>query len=272
MSERRVKNIELSITTEASPEQVWKAVATAEGLQGWFAPQAKVEPGEGGSIWVSFGEGMEGSTQIVSWEPGVLLKLHDPPREEKDGEPVRLMQEYSIRTEKGKTVLRFVHSGFVEEQWDNEYESMKRGWVQFFIVLEEMLRHPETARRDQMGYLLIAKKTAEEAWAKLTGPDGIDHGDGIVGIAEGERFSWQTPAGLPMEGEMLVHQPPLDLVARLANWQDAILRISLERMEQGSMVNLMLHSFDGDAGRLEELGAEWKAILDRLFPDASYFG
>ena len=63
----RKHEIEIEIAAPAS--EVWKALTTAEGIASWFAPGAAVEPGAGGKMTISWGEGMEFTTRIAIWEP-----------------------------------------------------------------------------------------------------------------------------------------------------------------------------------------------------------
>lgn len=41
------------IEIDATPERVWKALTDAADLVRWFPLEAKVEPGEGGGIYMS---------------------------------------------------------------------------------------------------------------------------------------------------------------------------------------------------------------------------
>jgi Activator of Hsp90 ATPase homolog 1-like protein len=49
------------VEIKAPADVVWRAITEAEEIQRWFAPEVRVEPGVGGSMWVSFGPGMEGT-------------------------------------------------------------------------------------------------------------------------------------------------------------------------------------------------------------------
>ena len=72
MSDERkpVKVLELSVDIDASPQEVWDALTTAEGLQNWFPQAAKVEgTGVGSVVTFSFGPEMSWPTDVVGWEP-----------------------------------------------------------------------------------------------------------------------------------------------------------------------------------------------------------
>ena len=68
---------ELSLTIEAPAADVWKALTDAEELTRWFVPEARVVPGVGGSLWMSWGGGMEGTTHITDWEPNRRMRTAD---------------------------------------------------------------------------------------------------------------------------------------------------------------------------------------------------
>ncbi len=61
---------EIAVDIAASPEQIWQMLTEAEGIKKWFAPEARVMPGAGGSITLSWGEGCEGTAPIHLWGTG----------------------------------------------------------------------------------------------------------------------------------------------------------------------------------------------------------
>ena len=58
------KDVELN----ASPEQVWEAVATGPGMDSWYMGHSQVEPGVGGTVRTAIGAGAMEST-VTHWEP-----------------------------------------------------------------------------------------------------------------------------------------------------------------------------------------------------------
>ena len=49
------RTLEYALELAASPQEVWDAIATADGLKSWFSYDAKVTastPGKDGSIWL----------------------------------------------------------------------------------------------------------------------------------------------------------------------------------------------------------------------------
>ena len=56
------------ITLDATPEQVWEAIATGPGIDAWFMGRNRVEPREGGTTSMAIGEHTEEAT-VTAWEP-----------------------------------------------------------------------------------------------------------------------------------------------------------------------------------------------------------
>lgn len=98
------KNFEIrkEVVHDATPEQVWQAIATPEGQAGWspdpYLPQDDIH---------------------VDLEPPTRLAVRTP--EARNGAFHAF--EYVIEARAGgTTVLRFVHSGFLGDDWDAEYD------------------------------------------------------------------------------------------------------------------------------------------------------
>ncbi|MEI9971246.1 MAG: SRPBCC domain-containing protein [Ignavibacteriota bacterium] len=127
----RKHEIEIEIAAPAS--EVWKALTTAQGIASWFAPGAAVEPGAGGKMTISWGEGMEFTTRIPIWEPERHLQTaSDRP----EPAPPNVI-DYFIESRGGTTVLRLVHSGFdASADFDAEYDSTGYGWAIFMKLLK----------------------------------------------------------------------------------------------------------------------------------------
>src|ERR1700704_7182675 len=53
---------------DASPEQVWQALATGGGLNSWFVGLNEVQPGSGGTLRSTTG-GFTDELSVTAWEP-----------------------------------------------------------------------------------------------------------------------------------------------------------------------------------------------------------
>ena len=134
--EKPTRAIERTVEIDAPVEAVWKAISEGEELAKWFALDARVKPGVGGEVWLSW-PGMEGASPISVWEPGKRLQT----REEHG--PVLMTVDWHLEAKGGKTILRLVHSGFgADAAWDDQYDDTSRGWAVFVGNLKHYLeRH-----------------------------------------------------------------------------------------------------------------------------------
>ena len=155
MSERK---IDLSIELNAPVEAVWRALTEGEEMSRWFAPAARVNPGVGGSVWLSWGPAAEGESRIEVWEPNRALRVGD----------AHSAVEYFITGKGEATVLRVVQSGFgADAAFDDYFDSAQGGWQYFLFNLKHYLerhagqpRHMISVRRPMHG-------TREDAWPVL---------------------------------------------------------------------------------------------------------
>lgn len=115
--------IRTEIALDATPEQVWEAITTEAGLEAWFM-RMEIPPDGAGA---------------VAWDPPTHFATRTPAAE--DGSTHAF--EYLIEARDGaSTVLRFVHSGFLGEDWSAEYEGMtRRGWDMYLHTLAQYLTY-----------------------------------------------------------------------------------------------------------------------------------
>jgi uncharacterized protein YndB with AHSA1/START domain len=108
--------IRREVTLAAPPEEVWRAISTREGVAGWF---------------MTFDED----------PPGTEIEMDEPHRLEQRFGTQAI--EYIVEAQDGgSTVLRFVHSGILEEEWGDEFESMTGfGWDLYLATLGEYLQY-----------------------------------------------------------------------------------------------------------------------------------
>ena len=218
----RGRSLEERIVIDATAEAVWRALTDAEELMRWFPLEARVEPGTGGTMWLSW-DGPNGATaRIEVWEPNRRLRTVEP-RQDAAGRPVELVVDYFIESEGGRTTLRVVHSGFgAGADWDAEYDGTGRGWRYELRGLRHYLhRHRGMPRR----VAWVAARTSlspEACYAGIMGA-GLAQEGAVTGLDEGDPYRIVGGAGA-FEGIVLVNRPPLDFAGTVANLNDALLR------------------------------------------------
>jgi uncharacterized protein YndB with AHSA1/START domain len=129
--------IELETTLAASPELLWAAIATGPGIDSWFMGRNEVEPRAGGVAAMETG-GHREEAVITAYEPGKRFATRTATAA--DG---RFMAfEYLLEgRDGGSTVLRVVHSGMLGDNWQDEYDALRRGWPFHLHTLAEYLTH-----------------------------------------------------------------------------------------------------------------------------------
>ncbi|MFC1438685.1 SRPBCC domain-containing protein [Streptacidiphilus sp. N1-10] len=129
--------IEQETTLPATPEQVWEAIATGPGIDSWFMGRNEIEPREGGTAAMDVG-GQREEAVITAYDPGKRLATRTPA----SGDGRFMAFEYLIEgRDGGSTVLRVVHSGMLGDDWQDEYDALRRGWPFHLHSLREYLAH-----------------------------------------------------------------------------------------------------------------------------------
>ncbi|KDN81332.1 SRPBCC family protein [Kitasatospora cheerisanensis] len=205
------------IVLPADPEQVWEAIATGPGIESWFMGRNEVEPREGGAAAMDVGGNRE-EALITAYEPGKRFATRTGTAA--DG---RFMAfEYLIEGRGGgSTVLRVVHSGMLGDDWEDEYDALRRGWPFHLHTLREYLAHfPGRTGRPVFAMAQTGERPGQEVRAALAGglslpaavtvgaraqaePAGLPPLAGEVTWADEERFEVRTGDGL-----FTFHQAP----------------------------------------------------------------
>jgi len=173
--------------TDATPEEVWEAIATGPGMDAWFMGRNEIEPRVGGVERTELpGFAFEGT--VTAWEPPTRLVTRSA-----EGEDGSLHAfEYIVEGRgKGSTVVRWVHSGFLGDNWEAEYEGLSEGDPMYFDKLVQYLTHFRGRIATPVNVFGPHAGDREQAWKVFR------EGLGLSGpVALGERVRL-TPAGLP---------------------------------------------------------------------------
>jgi uncharacterized protein YndB with AHSA1/START domain len=280
------RRIEASIEIEASVEAVWKALTDAEELTRWFPLQARVQPNVGGSIWLSWGPPYEGEARIEVWDPYRRLRTTDQgfgnsdvvgaPRRPAEGvmgsgesQPAKAQAslDYQLEGRPGKTTLHLVHSGFGQDNdWDEEFDSVRRGWQHELRSLRHYLeRHRGTPRLAIWPRVpLPPGGSVMQAWERLTSRDALLRQGTIAGLREGARYDIRTAAGDDLRGTVLINQPP-DFTGTVDNLNDGLFRIHIEASQGIREAGLWLSTYGVPAAQVEAIETGWAEMLRALF-------
>ncbi|HEX2356421.1 MAG TPA: SRPBCC domain-containing protein [Micromonosporaceae bacterium] len=126
-----------AIELEATPEQVWEAIATGPGLDSWFMGSNQVEPGVGGRVRLTLG-GQTSEATVTAWDPPHRLAYEG----DRNPDGSFMAFEYIVEGRAGgSAVLRLVHSGFLGDDWQEEYDALSVGDGMYLRKLAVYLEH-----------------------------------------------------------------------------------------------------------------------------------
>ncbi|WP_219412841.1 SRPBCC family protein [Pseudonocardia nigra] len=249
MTERR---LEKQVELDATPEQVWEAIATGPGIATWFVPH-RVEPREGGVVEQDYGGGFTTSGRVTAWEPGRRF-AYGSFDQLSDGHPDYAYEFLVEGRDGGSTVLRFVQSGFLDgADWDGEYDSFDAGWTLFFANLRNYLRYFPGRPAQNAVAMTYTAGSAREVWPVLhrglglpghpalgdevtLAPDGPKAITGVVDVANDEfvgvrsahglhRIGAEGDAGCGVSAYHYFYDGPVDAAAVTTDWQAWLTRL-----------------------------------------------
>jgi len=279
------RSFETTIELAADPETVWNALTDPTELTRWFPLGARVEPRMGGILQLSWGDAFDGTCRIQEWDPPRHLRTGWMEQPEVDGGTARpeggsaaLIREnreaaaqvavdYFIEGDKGRTVLRLVHSGFSRNpEWDDEYDGVSRGWTYELRSLRHYLAHHRgTPRRVAWSRREIGTGIAE-AWSRLLGPQGIVREGTLDHPAEGDRYSIVTATGDRLAGRVQVFREGSDFAATVDDLDNALFRLGIETCFGAAEAQLWMSTWGVPEGAVRELKERFDRLLEGLFP------
>ncbi|HEU5033530.1 MAG TPA: SRPBCC domain-containing protein [Mycobacteriales bacterium] len=134
--------IERTVTLTCTPQEVWQALTTSDGLSAWFGERANIDLRPGGAAAMTFAGGLTVDMRIERVEEPTVFaytwRLPDLP----DDDPRRTYVEFTLQPDGDGTRLRVVETGFAQLPLDTRqqtYDSHKEGWARELTELVEHL-------------------------------------------------------------------------------------------------------------------------------------
>jgi uncharacterized protein YndB with AHSA1/START domain len=231
------------IVIDAPLEAVWKAITEGEELTRWFVQEASVEPGAGGMLTFSWGDGQDGQNRIDAWEPNRRLRLTSMPFEMGDAKydgTTPMVNEYTIERRDGKTVLRLVNSGIPDTpEWDGFYDGIDSGWRSFLRTLRHYLEHHGGSPRTTIKIVGKLSGSPEDAWGRL--------------------MAAVTPIGT-----IVFEKAPTILEINIPELGNAYLAHSVSRAGADHYVYTMLSIYGKTPAEAETIRAKWQPWLEQV--------
>jgi uncharacterized protein YndB with AHSA1/START domain len=239
---------EHEIEVDATPEEVWEAIATGPGIDAWFMGRNEVEPREGGTARMTLGGWTEEAT-VTAWDPPKRFATRS--HEGEDGS-VHAFEFLVEGREKGTTVVRWVHSGFLGDNWEAEYEGLSEGDPMYFNKLAQYLTY--FRGRTATPVNVFGPQVPDRAHAWEVFRRGLGLADPVV-LDEQVRL---TPEGLPPIEGVVDYLSPSFLGVRTGD--------GLYRFIYGFDGSVVLghHVFTEGADQ-RELEEAWGSWLTKLF-------
>lgn len=240
------------IEIDGTPQQVWEAISTGPGVDSWLMGRNQIDSGVGGRNKMDMGAFAVEST-ITTW---------DPPRHfafKADPDPDGAFQafEYLIEgRDGGGAVLRFAHSGFLGDDWETEYDSLRKGDLVYLHKLAQYVKYFPGRYATSVGGFAGQFDDKEKVWQTYR------TGLGLSGpVAVGDKVHL-TPAGLePVDGVVdLVNEDFISVRA------DDGMYMFIHGYRGGVVIG---HHIFGQPGQpapdIKELEQAWQSWLTGLF-------
>lgn len=258
---------------DADPDTVWRALTDPTEIVRWFATEALVVPGEGGSLEWAWEPGGRWPHRISGWEPGrrlTLAQLADRPFD-LNGEPVdpslaeprQIAIEFTLAPRAGAdgqtaTRLRIVHSGFGTGQaWDDELDGISNGWSYELGGLAHYLARHRGEDRQLVNVMVALTGSAEDAWQALRAA-----GYRLTATDVGQPYAIELGDGLGWSGELRSLVPGRSVSGSVAELDNGLFRF--ETWRTAGTTNLVVSLAAWGAGRatLGRLGPKLESWLD----------
>jgi uncharacterized protein YndB with AHSA1/START domain len=172
--------LEFSVEVPGTPEQVWRAIATAKGMSAWFLP-TEMEERQGGSLHFSMGPEMGSDGQVTRWDPPHRIEYEEDWAALMGKDPDALSpltSEFLVEARSGGTcVVHVTSSGFgTGADWESEFwDDMGTQWKPFFDNLRLYLSYFPGQEATQLDVTASHPGDAEAVWSALR--DALGLGD-----------------------------------------------------------------------------------------------
>ncbi|MCO6438313.1 MAG: SRPBCC domain-containing protein [Phycisphaerae bacterium] len=230
------RTFEMSLDIAAPVEDVWKALTEAKELTRWFPPEARVEPGVNGSVYLAWGEQAPfvWNCKITAWEPNRHVRWSEElhPGGDKSRAAVPVSMDFHLEGKGGSTVLRLVHSGFTTDSaWDAYFDGISHGWA---FELRSLQHYAENHFGQDRRVVWVRTPVAENYagdTARLIGEKGAVLRGRLEGLKAGDGYEVELVDGddtLTLKGRVVRIGLPRIFAGTVDNLNNALFRYEVE--------------------------------------------
>jgi len=167
--------VETEVTIQASPEAIWKAIATGPGIKAWFmGMESEFDERVGGDVRTKMGDQFVEMAKLTAWDPPNHFAT-----EGKEafgpGSPT-IGYEWTVESKGGgKCVLRQVQTLFTtDDSWDTQVGDTSAGWPAFFHVLRNYVERHADEPSGVVQAMGPVPGSKDEAFERLTNALGVN--------------------------------------------------------------------------------------------------
>ena len=262
----------VTLEIDAPVEAVWQALTDPVELARWFPTDAAVDPRPGGVFAVSWEGQWQWDMTITDFEPLRRLRMVDRAAQPFDanGQPLSdiaamtLALEIVVESRAGRTVLHLVHSGFGSgAAWDDELDGVTLGWnVELRGLRHYLARHRGRTRRIAWAHA-ASDRPLGDLWTQLTSPAGLIANGWSASLHGGDRVNLRLTTGDAIEGHVIWSFPGRQLVIDAENFDHSLVRFSLDRAGNQSMLQIWLSSWTLSDQEVQAVGDRLRHALTR---------
>lgn len=240
------------ILLDASPEQVWDAIATGPGVDSWFMGRTEIEEGHvGGRTTLVMGGSHQGAT-ITDWDP---LRRFAYRRDANDDGSFMALDFLIEARAQGSTLLRLVHNGMLGDDWEAQYDALSRGDGAYLRKLQTYLARFPGRTAVHTIFVVGEHQMAEKdlVWNAFRAAAGVP-----AEVTAGSRARIAIDGVPPVDGVVTFLNPP--------NWLSVCTDDAHYFFIQGYRHRLVVqyHGFDPRVDT-ERLDKAWQQWFDRTF-------
>jgi uncharacterized protein YndB with AHSA1/START domain len=257
---------ELTVEVPGRPEQVWDAIATANGISAWMFP-TDMEERLGGTVVFHMGDDVSSKGVITGWDPPRRIVYEEDWATLVGQDPTTvtpLVSDFLVEAKSGGTcVVRVVSSAFGSgADWEREFfAAMTKGWAPTFEHL-----------RLYLTYFAGQRVTTLEVWADVPGSPA----EVVTAMRNGLGIE-QSGHGISARGVVgQVERVGEDnVLLRITDPVPGLLSMSAWRAEDENKSSARLAGYlfsDGAPAYVERERPAWKAWLESLVPAGARSG